>query len=128
MWNKQQWVTLYISYILILYTRAVKWASWKKSLLLVFCYRYRKSLDIFLGQDILFFCLDLQTLCVCLDSQLGEAMRCDPHNPSTPAQALYSSPKKYARLLSGANGMPCASTSKFSCRWGIKMEIGELKF
>lgn len=34
----------------------------------VFCYELWKIIRFLLGQDILSFCLELQTLCVCLDS------------------------------------------------------------
>lgn len=109
--------------------RAANRVWWKKSLLYYFSATDMENHLIFLlGQDILAFCWDLQTLCVCLDSQEGESMsRCSKH-PGTPAPVFYNLPQKYARLVGGVNGMPFAPASKFSCRWGIKMEMVNLHF
>ena len=55
--------------------------------------------ELFVGAGQAVFCLELQTLCVCLDSQVGEAVKDCPNHPGTWAQALYNLPRKICKTL-----------------------------
>lgn len=59
----------------LIHARAAKWVWRKKSLLDSFSAADMENHLIFAGARHPIFCVDLQTLCVCLDSQVSEATR-----------------------------------------------------